>query len=345
MEPQHAMPLRFFVEGYRQDDNRFTLLVQRRSTEPRTRNAQRHNLDYALDNPEDRSQLEQIGMTVRGTRDRPSTHDPERWTGTEFEVDLEAPASKRIKAAHTRGTYALTLAATAAHLWKLVTSGDHHALVNTHPTFLGGGTVLAARWHHRLSTDIDLFWPAGRWARNTRNAHVERWACSTTVPPTLKRFSHNACETEFDAGGIDWIESDFIDTHAHRDSIEDTNMLALGSDEILAAKLYHRAMLEVRDIYDLAVAALKEPHAADQSIQRVHDHDYVGRRHVYALRDYAPLVIHSGKWTRDRDAAIVEPQCPEAWANGPEIVAELAARNIRQIEKEQGPSPWLGREP
>ena len=324
------MTIRYFIEGYREERDRFTLVVQRGGAGVPGKGAKRFALDYALDNPDDRARLERIGMVVRGTRDRPTSCDPHRWTGTQFEVDLEASTSARIFPVRSRG-YALTLAPAAARLWDLVTSGEHRALLDTHPTFFGGGCVLAARWRHRLSNDIDLFWPWGLWPGRACDACLERWACSTTTPPVLEHFSDVACKTSFDSGGVDWIESRFIDTGVQRDWIEGTNMPALGSDEILAAKLYRRAMLAVRDLYDLAVAALKEPAAADQSIQRVHDHDYVGRRHVYALRDYAPLIARTGRWHRERDK-FIDPQCPEAWADGPDIVAELATRNIRRIE-------------
>ena len=58
------------------------------------------------------------------------------------------------------GAEILTVTTSARRLWELVHRPIGHALAELdggpHEFRLGGGTVLAARWHHRDSFDIDL---------------------------------------------------------------------------------------------------------------------------------------------------------------------------------------------
>ena len=59
----------------------------------------------------------------------------------------------------------LTLPEPAASLWAAKRSIVHaippEMFGRTIPPHLGGGTILAARWKHRISTDIDVLLPAG----------------------------------------------------------------------------------------------------------------------------------------------------------------------------------------
>ncbi len=58
----------------------------------------------------------------------------------------------------------LTLPRPAAEVWaatrdvihRIGPTGENEPVI---PPHLGGGTVLAARWRHRMSTDIDVIFP------------------------------------------------------------------------------------------------------------------------------------------------------------------------------------------
>jgi len=132
--------------------------------------------------------------------------------------------------------------------------------IRTKGTGLGGGTVLAARWKHRISTDIDLFTSESTW-RKIGDSVVNRLTSQSNLSvsvfphfvscrlPDRRSFSFgavrnvtlrplsNECDGEFD-----------IPFHT--------------SAEILGLKIHHRVLgtlqFPVRDAYDIVMAAEKD---------------------------------------------------------------------------------------
>ena len=141
-----------------------------------------------------------------------------------------------------------------------------HAILDEHVTphtpggegwKLGGGTVLAARWEHRDSFDLDI-----QIHPETERAHLERKA-----NPELWRKMYAAGATRIDmeatptiifgeGGRIEFVEARPIPRKGHRvERLPSGTAVLLASSQILAGKLIHRGTdAPVRDLYDLAVA-------------------------------------------------------------------------------------------
>ncbi len=145
---------------------------------------------------------------------------------------------------------------------------------------LGGGTVLAARWNHRVSTDIDLF---------TNLEHYQDRVADRreTVASTLCRLLSDAADgaVEVERG---WLRIHFPEGPAAlmtipRPTIRDPHPeIAAGTDirtestaEILARKLQSRMLdlgvLTDRDLYDLLVARERDPVALRRVLTSVTD--------------------------------------------------------------------------
>ena len=149
-----------------------------------------------------------------------------------------------------------------------------HAILDEHVTphtpggegwKLGGGTVLAARWQHRDSFDLDI-----QIHPETERAHLERKA-----NPELWRKMHAAGATRIDMettptiifgerGRMEFIEARPIPREGHRlEELPSGTAMLLASSQILTGKLVHRGThAPVRDLYDLAVARTTDPEAA-----------------------------------------------------------------------------------
>ena len=148
-----------------------------------------------------------------------------------------------------------------------------HAILDEHVTphtpggegwKLGGGTVLAARWQHRESFDLDI-----QIHPETERAHLERKA-----NPELWRKMYAAGATRIDLeatptivfgerGRIEFVEARPIPREGHRlERLPSGSAVLLASSQILAGKLVHRGTdAPVRDLYDLAVARTADPEA------------------------------------------------------------------------------------
>ena len=127
---------------------------------------------------------------------------------------------------------------------------------------IGGGSVLAARWHHRRSFDVDLFTTESegtmaihQQAELLRAAVGRRCGDCVSVSTTPR---HG--EIVLEARGI--VEWAFVQRLTQRPPVQEiepiTGMQLDCTEEILAHKLYSRMYLHggraIRDLYDLAWA-------------------------------------------------------------------------------------------
>ena len=129
---------------------------------------------------------------------------------------------------------------------------------------LGGGTVLAARWAHRKSTDVDIFLPSNSgiaaldprwnpWFTNEMHAHG---ASRLEVQDRSLKFS-------FPTGRIEITQLDPIPNMPPEVALVDGRDISVyDNGQILTGKLYGRGKrLPPRDIFDLAVARHEDPSA------------------------------------------------------------------------------------
>lgn len=131
---------------------------------------------------------------------------------------------------------------------------------------VGGGSVLAARWHHRRSFDVDLFTTDGeatmaihRQAEQLRRA-VGRHCGDRVSVNTTPRHGEIVLE---ESGIIEWALAQRLAQRPPRQEVEPLTGMQLDcTEEILAQKLYSRMYLlggrAIRDIYDLAWAVEHE---------------------------------------------------------------------------------------
>ena len=135
---------------------------------------------------------------------------------------------------------------------------------------LGGGTVLAARWQHLVSTDIDLFTDHERYQKTILSRRDE---VAATLSDLVAEVGEGTVEVE-----RGWLRVHFPEGPAAlmtipRPTIRDAYVeRAQGTDvptestaEILARKVQSRILdlgvFTDRDLYDLLVAEQRDPEA------------------------------------------------------------------------------------
>ena len=143
---------------------------------------------------------------------------------------------------------------------------------------LGGGTVLAARWHHRVSTDIDLFTDRERYTDRVASRRDE---VAAALEILVDEAGEGAVEVE-----RGWLRVYFPEGPAAvmtiprptvRDSyvqyVQGTDIPTEGTAEILARKLQSRILdlgvFTDRDLYDLLVAQVRDPEALNRALTSI----------------------------------------------------------------------------
>ena len=203
---------------------------------------------------------------------------------------------------------------------------------------LGGGTVLAARWRHRVSTDIDLF-------TDIRNYREKIFARRGEVTAALERLVGETGEgaVEVERG---WLRVGFREgpaalmtiprptlTDDYTELAGDTDIPAEGSAEILARKLQSRILdlgeITDRDLYDFLAAERRDPESLRRALASV----TAGERAAIASELHTlPLGWSSGEPVRD-----------PAW---PDLARGLALRARRLFEADPNDiEPTAGRLP
>lgn len=140
---------------------------------------------------------------------------------------------------------------------------------------IGGGTILAARWRHRESLDIDLLVHP---RTETRFLHPEaapelhrRLEAAGARKITFGRFS----QILFEESRIEMLAADPRPRVGHQRAIVDgSEATVLASSQILTGKFSNRSLNPpVRDLYDLAVAGTTSPRALAIAVNALAGHD------------------------------------------------------------------------
>ena len=140
----------------------------------------------------------------------------------------------------------------------------------------GGGTVLAARWRHRTSLDVDLWCRPEAWIALDAEAKL-------ALQQQIRNIAGcNPQHTLLDASGltteINGIEATVGPVPdgpgARREhELAGTRLRLQTSEEILYGKIFHRMLqrggIPVRDVYDLASAAIHDPEALARTRRHV----------------------------------------------------------------------------
>ncbi len=161
----------------------------------------------------------------------------------------------------------LTLPLPARGIWLRVRSLLERARERLGPEAgswkIGGGTVLAARWNHRESTDLDLTVNAATaipalFAGSDDDFEAEirqRGGYSIT-------FDRDRCTIRFSTGKLDLCALDPTPGEGHTVALVDGEpAVVLNNAQILCGKLRRANRSPVRDVFDIVVAEKLDPHA------------------------------------------------------------------------------------
>ena len=177
----------------------------------------------------------------------------------------------------------------------------------------GGGTVLAARWKHRQSFDVDLFCEPTVYGRLTlrERTRIER-AIRQIGDCSQER---TWCEDIATYTEIGQIEATVLPRSVSIEAGAPTRLagtdLALQCNaQILYAKIarrmYQAGEIAVRDAYDLAASAIHDPAALAQACEHTSPRVLES---VRAIVDALP-----DGWSANDTKALIEPQ--HQWSEG-----------------------------
>ena len=161
----------------------------------------------------------------------------------------------------------LTLPLPARGIWLRVRSLLGPALDRLGPEAgpwkIGGGTVLAARWGHRESVDLDLTVNAAAaipalaaGPENDFEAEIGRRGGYAIT------FDRDRCTVRFSTGKLDLCALDPTPRGGHAGALVDGEpAVVLSNAQILCGKLQRATRSPVRDVFDVVVAGRLDPQA------------------------------------------------------------------------------------
>ena len=160
----------------------------------------------------------------------------------------------------------LKLAEPAASLWRTAGPTIRKALKELqdgpHDWRFGGGTILATRWRHRLSFDIDL--------TVTGNADLRELApeCNAEFDTAIRhlggepKHAPGSVKIDFETGSIEIARLDPIPAAGEtRFTIDEREETVLSTTQILCGKLERAPRSPVRDVFDFVAAKQADPRA------------------------------------------------------------------------------------
>ena len=188
---------------------------------------------------------------------------------------------------------------------------------------IGGGTILAARWRHRNSRDIDLL----------VHPHTETALLQPEVNPEIARLLGEAgaerssfgrlSEIYFRTGRIEILAAQPTPRVGHhRAVVEGYPATTLASSQILTAKMLNRSLrAPVRDLYDFAVARRTDPRALAIAVNSLTQMEISTRLLRWEMR--------KDQYTKDARAAM--ENVPERYRQVQEEPVNHAIRAVRAV--------------
>ena len=202
---------------------------------------------------------------------------------------------------------------------------------------MGGGSVLAARWRHRVSTDVDLF--VGLWTFANMEREIVREDPETLIRMgRLGQFIPSWIEGSVlrwtsEEGRIEIVRSERVTRERDTERIEGSVVQAEASAEILARKLLGRGeRVLMRDVYDLAVGIELDEQAVDVAM------DACIRWNPGKMTAMMDMLREVGRgWAvHENGPGVIDPKYPGMVIRGPEVVRKKLAERI-QVRRRQRP--------
>lgn len=201
---------------------------------------------------------------------------------------------------------------------------------------LGGGTVLAARWKHRESYDVDLFCQPEVFARldpETRQRIEERIKQSPGSEKDATWCEDLGVYTEIDGIEATVLPRAGVMPERRSTMLEGTGVRLQATEEILYGKIVNRMYeggeIALRDAYDIACAYLQDRGALERAVKRIDERSV---NDVIATLSNLP---HG--WTREMQQPLVGAKYE--WGEeelSTRAIAALMWANEERREVEQG---------
>ncbi len=160
----------------------------------------------------------------------------------------------------------LKLVEPAASLWRMAGPTIEKALRELedgpHEWRIGGGTILAARWGHRLSFDIDLTVTGSADLRELTPECNEELDAAIRHLGGEPRHAPGSFKIDFETGSIEICRLDPTPAAGEeRFTIEGREETVLSTTQILCGKLERAPRSPVRDVFDFVAAKQADPRA------------------------------------------------------------------------------------
>ncbi len=137
---------------------------------------------------------------------------------------------------------------------------------------IGGGTVLASRWNHRQSFDIDITVDEGTPLANLAATGPTTFTTDIAQLGGQARYNpeRNKFIIQFHNGAIDiWARSPILKKGHEKETIEDKPEILLSTAQIIRGKLERADEPLVRDAYDILKAAEYDPGSLEAAINSI----------------------------------------------------------------------------
>ena len=205
----------------------------------------------------------------------------------------------------------------AMRLWR-----DHGELLSTElgrlepPLWLlGGGTVLAKGWQHRLSFDLDITIPTGgsrqaeQMVLDTIETELRKRSLDVTYDPAerLLRAKTGVVDEHGNEPGIDiWVRDPGLPGSAPPEMIAGRAVNRLSAAQIIHGKLQRDRSALVRDAYDISYAHSIDPAALETAVNSLTPRHIRRAEIIYAQQsarmdeDQSRILDWTGRPARDQ---------------------------------------------
>ena len=180
-------------------------------------------------------------------------------------------------------------------------------LVAPNTLSFGGGTVLAARWRHRKSFDVDLFCDPTEYGLLSRRDRVlieEGLARIVGCSPKRTWCEDIATYTEIDGIGATVLPRSVVLEPAETTRLAGTALRLQGNAQILYGKIvgrmYGAGEITVRDAYDVAAAHIHDPAALVRAC------DHASPRVLSTVAEVIEMLPRG--WSGNEMQALIDPR-------------------------------------
>ena len=186
--------------------------------------------------------------------------------------------------------------------------------------WIGGGSVLAAEWSHRESTDLDLFLPSGcSVAPLSPRRDGSFFDAMAAIGAQSFAVQSRSIKVGFPEGRVEITAVDPVPQLAPRAvTIDGHSAFVLRNAAIMTGKLHGRGMrLPARDVFDACVASIADPAALRCAVNHVTPETRLEIAHL--------LLRGADEYRADAPEQILRPapQYAHFMQDGPELAAEL----------------------